>query len=74
MTKAPTARFFDGKALRLLSGSIDRFRGITITDQLDSLTSLGASLVKYREEGYRAVWLKLPKDQLHLAAIATKEH
>lgn len=28
---AKSARFFDGKALGLLSGSLDRFKGISIT-------------------------------------------
>ena len=29
---AKSARFFDGKALGLLSGTLDRFKGITVTD------------------------------------------
>ena len=29
---AKSARFFDGKSLGLLSGTLDRYKGITITD------------------------------------------
>jgi len=29
---AKSARFFDGKALGLLSGSLDRYKGITVTE------------------------------------------
>jgi hypothetical protein len=29
---AKTARFFDGKALGLLSGTLDRYKGITVTN------------------------------------------
>lgn len=41
MSKTPTAKFFDGRALNLLSGSIDRYKGITIVDSLNGLKNLG---------------------------------
>jgi len=34
MTNTVAKKFFDGKTLGLLSGSIDRFKGITITSNV----------------------------------------
>ena len=66
---AKSARFFDGKALGLLSGTLDRFKGITVTD-IDRVepekfqSTLENSLKHYKELGFRAVWLKVPKQQI----------
>jgi hypothetical protein len=51
---AKSARFFDGKALGLLSGTLDRYKGITVTD-IDSVEpenfqkTLENSLKHYKE-------------------------
>jgi len=73
---AKSARFFDGKALGLLSGTLDRFKGITVTGveevEPDKFKqTLENSLKHYRELGFRAVWLKVPKHQMLQASIAT---
>ena len=75
MSKAPTlaSKFFDGKSMNLLSGSIDRYKGITICDTLEA-SKLGPSLAQYKKDGLRSVWLKIPKSEMHLAGVATQEH
>jgi hypothetical protein len=66
---AKSARYFDGKALGLLSGTLDRYKGITVTD-IDGVEpekfqcALENSLKHYQELGFRAVWLKVPKQQM----------
>lgn len=76
---AKSARFFDGKALGLLSGSLDRYKGITVTE-LDLVeanqfqNTLEKSLKHYQELGFRAVWLKVPKQQIFKATIAAEQY
>ena len=72
-------RYFDGKALGLLSGAIDRYNGITIMSDFDSITNfdttLGKSLDTFKtQEHLRSVWLKIPKQNLDVAHIATSKH
>ena len=75
--KAP--KFFDGSKLGLLSGNIDRYKGIVIkgdsinSDQQAFTASLTQSLDAYKKEGLRAVWLKLAKDKAHLAGVAAND-
>jgi len=66
---AKGARTFDGKALGLLSGTIDRFRGLTVTTDLNELAreenfndTLKKSVDRFKDEGIRAIWLKVPKN------------
>ncbi len=75
---AKSARFFDGKALGLLSGTLDRYKGITVTDTQgieasQFKTTLENSLKHYQELGFRAIWLKVPKQQMQQATIATTD-
>lgn len=62
-------RLFDGKAMGALSGTVDRYKGITINSELLSTykcqeewsKTLSNSLIEYKKEGLRAVWMRIPK-------------
>mgnify|MGYP000539548657 CR=1 FL=1 len=72
------SKFFDGSKRGLLSGNIDRYKGIVIkqdtisADANQFTATLNQSLDAYKAEGLRAVWLKLSKDKAHLAGVATQ--
>lgn len=75
-------RFFDGRALGILSGSIDRYKGVTLTNDLQQEftcakqwdTTLDKSITHFKEQGLRAIWLKVAKANLDLAHVATGTH
>jgi 8-oxo-dGTP pyrophosphatase MutT (NUDIX family) len=81
----PGARLtpFDGSKIGVLSGQIDRYKGIKIADEniegdwlvQDRFSdTLKKSLDVYRQEGFRGVWLKLTTEKVHLAGVAAQEH
>ena len=73
-----TAKFFDGSTLGVLSGTIDRYKGIAIATESLGQTSaeqfssvLSQSVEHYKELGFRSIWLKLSKKEAHLTGVAT---
>ena len=69
----PITKFFDGAEKGIFSGRLDRYQGIRLEGRFDHsgfATKLAASEQAYREEGMRAVWLKLDKADSHLVGPA----
>ena len=73
-------KVFDGRAIGALSGTIDRFKGITINSNLQEIKfeaeweqTLQKSIDAFKKEGLRAVWLKIPKQSLGLAGLCTSD-
>ena len=72
---------FNGKESGVLSGTLDRYKGITITNDISEFVckdkwnqTLAKSIETYKKEGFRAIWLQIPHQNLHLAAEATANH
>ena len=74
-------KVFDGTSRGALSGTVDRHNGLmidvsrikasTTADELRPL--LIKSIVEYKKEKFRSVWLKLTVDKSHLAAVAVQD-
>jgi len=74
-TNAPAKNFFNGEMHGVFSGQVDRYKGIRLDENLPAQAlefeqKLKASELAYREQGLRAMWLKLNKDNCHLAGSA----
>ena len=81
MATRKKSKVFDGSLHNALSGNLDRFKGITIADDQinasmkveDFRTLLTNTISVYRAQGFRGVWLKLKKEQAHLAGVAVQD-
>ena len=74
-------KYFDGSPHKALSGHIDRYNGIRIDDKTiapsttvpEFKTLLDSTMQVYKQQGFRGVWLRLKKEQVHLAGVAVQE-
>ena len=73
-------KYFDGSARGLLSGPVDRFRGIKVDEASIAAASpatfrrqLEESLATFQSEGLRAVWLKFSSERAHLVGPAVQD-
>lgn len=72
------SKFFDGAPHGVLSGYVDRFKGITIDEtQINPNMTvnefqdlLTRTLEVYKSQSFRGIWLKLNKLKAHLAGVA----